>query len=390
MTLRTHSPIWSDATLDQLKISADPLADQCMRDLILSGNISKANQILAQMDTYIAWPSDMPPKLLDYLEATSKLAADIDMLRIARAQQFFTTYGIPFGLSLMCRSLPVLYAGKVGGAQVLAATGQLTGHFERRASETLRFILNVAEPNSLAVGGQGLLTIRKIRLMHAAVRHFARSKRRSSSYNWHADWGVPINQEELIGTMLAFSQQAIEGLRQLGVKVSKQQEEDQLYLWKVIGAALGIMPEAMPNNLNEAREVWKALERRNFGYSEAGVMLTNAHVAFLQANLPDLAAGLVPELMATLLGRRNARYLGLKKHSAWGWVLDLLRFIFRLKSRLANSSHTAESFMQEYGEYFMDALQKHWAGPNPGTPFQIPEQLHVTSSVAADLVPSKV
>jgi hypothetical protein len=380
VTLRINAPIWSDTTLDQLKISADPLADLCMRDLILSSNISKANQILAQLDTCIAWPNDTPPKLLAYLEATSKLPDDVDQHRLERAQQFFTTYGIPFGISLMCRSLPVLYAGRVGGAQVLAATGQLTGHFERRASETLRFILNVAEPGGLESSGKGLLTIRKIRLIHAAVRHFARSKQRGAAENWHSDWGVPINQEELIGTMLAFSQQAIEGLRQLGVKVSKEQEEDQLYLWRVIGTALGIHPEAMPVNSTEAREVWRALQRRNFGPSDAGKLLTKAHVAFLQANLPDLAAGLVPELMASLLGSRNASFLGLKKHNSWSWMLDLLRWVFHWKSRLANSSHTAESFMQEYGELFMEALQKHWAGPHAGQAFQIPEQMRPSAA----------
>lgn len=368
-------------------MSADPLADLCMRDLILSGNISQANQILTQLDNCTGWPDDTPPKLQAYLEATSRLPAGVDQARIERAQQFFTTYGIPFGISLMCRSLPVLYAGRAGGAQVLASTGQLSGHFERRASETLRFILNAAEPNSLTPGGKGLMTIRKIRLMHAAVRHFARSKQRGAVNHWQAGWGMPINQEELLGTMLAFSQQAVEGLRQLGVKVSKAQEEDQLYLWKTIGGVLGIVPEAMPANTSEAREVWKAIQRRNFGPSEAGHLLTRSHIAFLQANLPDLAANLVPELMTTLLGSRNASFLGLKKYAGWHWVIDLLRVIFRWKSRLANSSHTAESFMQAYGEEFMEALQKHWAGPNPGQPFQIPEQLR--APVTARHAPSE-
>ncbi|AMC33462.1 oxygenase MpaB family protein [Janthinobacterium sp. B9-8] len=385
-----NAPIWSDATLDQLKMSADPLADQCMRDLILAGNISKTNQILAQLDVDKAWPDDTPPKLLAYLEATASLSDDVDFARLERAQAFFTAYGIPFGISLMCRSLPVLYAGRVGGAQLLAATGQLSGHFERRASETLRFILNVAEPGSLSPQGKGLLTIRKVRLMHAAIRHFARSKQRDSQDSWHADWGMPINQEELIGTMLAFSFQALEGMRVLGVKVSQKQEDDQLYLWRVIGRALGINPDAMPVNASQAREVWKALERRNFGSSDAGHLLTQAHIAFLQANLPDLAAGLVPELMTKLLGRRNAHFLGLQKKQAWGWVLDLLRFIFRLKSRLANSSHTAESFMREYGEFFMEALQKHWAGPYPGRAFQIPDQLRAPATAPQEYQRSEV
>ncbi|GGP17965.1 hypothetical protein GCM10010970_02460 [Silvimonas iriomotensis] len=365
--------VWSNALLDEFKRTADPLADDCIRHLIAHGDIATANDVLARLDTDQTWPADTPAPLLAYLNATSSLPADVDMARIHRAQAFFTRFGLQFGVSLMCRSLPVLYAGKQGGAQVLAATGQLTNRFERRASETLRFILNSAEPGGLDAGGKGLLTIRKVRLMHAAIRHFALATRGWPQTAWPEQWGMPINQEELAGTMLAFSTIAVEGLRTLGVEVSKADEEDQLYLWKTIGHVLGIIPEAMPDDVGSARDFWQALDRRNFGPSPAGAKLAQAHVQFLQSQLPEIAHGLVPDLMAVLLGRRAAGYLGLQQSHWWSWAIDLMRWVFRIKRKLADSSHTAQSFVEMYSEVLMEALQKHWASADPGVPFRIPD-----------------
>ncbi|WP_035057444.1 oxygenase MpaB family protein [Andreprevotia chitinilytica] len=369
------TPVWSDETLDRLKKTADPLADDCMVALIADGDIAEANAVLARIDTETDWPDDTPAPLQAYLDATAQLPPGTDLARIASAQHVFSTFGLQFGVSLLCRSLPVLYAGKIGGSQVLAATGKLTDHFARRASETLRFILNAAEPGGLAPGGQGLLTIRKVRLMHAAVRHYAKSSTHWPDGCWPQDWGEPINQEELVGTMLAFSLEAVEGLRELGVELGASVQEDQLYLWKTIGLVLGIVPEAMPADITAARQIWAALERRNFGASDAGHLLTQSHIAFLQQNLPDIAHGLVPDLMATLLGRRNAQYLGLRNTGWWAWLVDTLKMIFRIKTRLAGSSHTAQGFMVVYGDALMDGLQRYWAGPNPGRPFRIPDRL---------------
>ena len=375
--------IWSDTALDALKRTGDPLADDCMAALIAQGEVAHANVVLSRIESDQPWPADTPPELRAYLEATAALPASVDRQRIARAQQFFTAMGVQFGVSLLCRSLPVLYAGKKGGAQVLASTGKLTNQFQRRASETLRFILNAAEPGGLEPNGKGLLTIRKVRLMHAAIRFYARRTHGWPAKDWPVDWGEPVNQEELVGTMLAFSLEAVAGLRALGIAVTAEQEEDQLYLWKAIGLVLGIVPQAMPRHAADGRKIWKALGRRNFGPSEAGRMLTQSHVAFLQSNLPHEMRGVVPDLMAKLLGNRVAAMLGLRASVWWDWLIDLVCMLFGLKARLTDRSQTIALFMQKCDECLMGALRDYWVGPNAGRPFQIPDQaLHPVGDIA--------
>src|SRR5690606_2016786 len=136
------------------------------------------------------------------------------------------------GVALMYASLPTLYAGAQGGVQLLSMTGQLRKHYRRRAAVTLRFILDCMEPGSFQGAGAGLFAVQRVRLIHATVRHFAKT-----SGKWAAlpEWGEPLNQEELLGTLLAFSVQAIDGSAQLGGPLSDREAEDLLYAWHVVG-----------------------------------------------------------------------------------------------------------------------------------------------------------
>ena len=170
-------------------------------------------------------------------------------------------------------------------------TGQLKNHFQRRAAEILRFVLDVMSKGGLKVNqegsklepGTGLRTIQKVRLMHAAVRYFAQS-----SDQWPEDgsWGVPINQEELMGTMLAFSTIAVDGLTQLGIKPQDQEVENYYHTWKLIAHYLGIKPEFVPNNVKNSGLMWLRLDERNFGTTPSGIQLTDSHVAFLEKLIP--------------------------------------------------------------------------------------------------------
>lgn len=58
------------------------------------------------------------------------------------------------------------------------------------------------DPGSLHPGGSGWAAVLRVRLLHSAVR-----TRLMGQSDWDKDaWGVPINQEDLLVTQLAFSQ----------------------------------------------------------------------------------------------------------------------------------------------------------------------------------------
>lgn len=297
-----HSTRWNDAFLDTMRAAGDPKADELISGFIGSGETANLNALLGRLHANGADPAGCPPGLAIFLEDTARLPSWADPGRIARAQRMFTLHGPLFGLVMLFKSLPILYAGGKGGAQVLAMTGQLTNHYRRRAAETLRFILDVMTPGGLEPGGKGIRTAQKVRLMHAAIRHYA-----EAAPEWAGragEWGRPINQEELGGTMLAFSTVTLKGAAALGLFVDREDAEAYLHAWKVIGHIMGIDERLYPSDLADAEIFWKALARRNFRRTGEGRLLIRDHQAFLAELIPEerLDRG-IPTLLRYLMGR---------------------------------------------------------------------------------------
>jgi hypothetical protein len=343
--------------------------------LVAEGGIDAANAALARFSRDdVRLEDGAPPVLASFLAEQGVLPSWSDPGKIRRAQELFTAQGPDFGLVLMAQSLPSLYAGGYGGAQVLHGTGQLTRHFRRRASQTLRFILNVMEPGKLGPGGNGIATILKVRLMHAAIRHYAKA---SGMWKGKTDaWGEPINQVELAGTMLAFSSVALDGLHKLDLKIPAGDQECYLHAWKAIGTVLGIRAELMPADMAAARLLWRSIVETQFIPSPEGRELARDHLAFLDELMPgDLFDGFPPALMYYLMGRKMAvGQLGLPG-PGWAYFLVLiLRRLIRLEGRIFLSSATLRRIASEAGRKMMESLYRNWNGGD-GSPFRIPASL---------------
>src|SRR6187549_451702 len=126
---------------------------------------------------------------------------------------------------LCCYSLPSSYAARKG-VQVLHRTAYLAKRPNRRLFETAQFIVDVLSPGGLGPLGHGQRTAQKVRLMHAAIRHLILH---DPNTRWPADdLGVPINQEDLLGTLMTFTWLILDGLSRLGVRLTPQ--EQQAYL----------------------------------------------------------------------------------------------------------------------------------------------------------------
>ncbi|MFJ7909518.1 hypothetical protein [Kitasatospora sp. NPDC096204] len=59
------------------------------------------------------------------------------------------------------------------GAEVLARSQRLTSGVYRRLAETSQFVVDVLDEDGLGPTGHGLRSARKIRLLHATMRHHA-------------------------------------------------------------------------------------------------------------------------------------------------------------------------------------------------------------------------
>src|SRR3954468_23008748 len=234
--------------MDQLRREGDPTADAVVEELAATGEIRAVSKVLRHLiDNDQAVPAELPESIARWLEDTARLPAWVDYPRLVRGADLVVDHGPQVAMVLATASLVSCYAGWPG-VKVLTFSHRLDQDPYRRVGETAQFVLTVTNPGSLLPGGKGIRKIQKVRLLHASIRHLIRHSDR-----WDVEaWGVPICQEDLLGTMISFSQIVVTSLRRLGVRVSDAEAEDYLYLWRAVGEMLGIRPDILPHSMAAA------------------------------------------------------------------------------------------------------------------------------------------
>jgi hypothetical protein len=214
-------------------------------------------------------------------EYWSRPAAGVPQHRLAMARELFVEFGGEIGATLLLASLPNAYASAVGSA-VLANTDELRSNTRRRIAETAQFVVEVLFPDSTLLygdplggwdlhiedqgvprGSRGYIRVRTTRLTHAVIRTVISSISVDDGGQVTPRWkpdasagipvfqdkddpdlhvlrGVPINQEDLLGTLATFTVTVFEVMERLGVAWNEEAEQAYLDLWNQVGELLGI------------------------------------------------------------------------------------------------------------------------------------------------------
>jgi len=234
--------------LDAARRRGDPPADGLIGELG-DGAWAVAAMLRGVRRNDQALPPSLPERARTFLE-TVRPPDWLDRTRVLRGQRWAHEHLLPVTTALFCASLPSAYAA-ARGARVLAATGRLQGDIDRRVNETARFVLDVLEPGALDPEGHGIRAVQRTRLVHAAVR-------RSLAGVVPAE-EPPINQEDLLGSLLTFSVVVVGAVRRLGFAVDARTADDYFHLWRGVGAMLGIAEELLPMDFAGAAEVTRLL-----------------------------------------------------------------------------------------------------------------------------------
>ncbi|MBX5483083.1 MAG: DUF2236 domain-containing protein [Myxococcaceae bacterium] len=340
----TPSDRWNDKKLDAARQRGDPLGDRVVSAIFARGDTAAVNALLGQLfrsDDPI--PEGMPEEARRYFEETEALPPWADRQQIALAQKLFSRAGWEVAISLFCSSLPQAYAA-AKGSQVLTQTGAMVNRLRQRIFETAQFIFDVLDEGGLGPSGRGIRATQKIRLMHAAVRHLLLTR---TSPAWDSkELGLPINQEDLAGTLLTFSAITLDGMRQLGVEVSPEESAAWIHLWNVVGTFLGIDEELMARDEDDADVLMDAIRIRQWKPSEDGRILARALVDLLQEFMPgELLDGMPIAMIRYLSGDLCSDILGLP-HTDW---TKLLNGVKELAEPLAPIAELAGAGERELG-----------------------------------------
>ncbi len=294
----------TDQYLDKQRKAGDMPADKLVSNLFSEGRQSELYHLLQNSDTELADKTPVSP-ILDFLHSRKKNPSWYDASRLLRGQHVFGRYAEEIMMLLGAKSLPYCYAASPGN-KALYASEKMRKNSAKRLLDTANFVIAVATPGSLTETTTGQLQINRTRLVHAIARHYVLKG------EWDPAWGLPVNQEDMAGTNLAFSVVVLIGLAETGIQLTEQEREDFIYLWRYIGYQLNIDTNLLPADFKEAFALANIIKKRNFKSSEEGIVLTRELLNYYRSVTPPEQARFIDSQVRYYLGREIAGYVGLQ------------------------------------------------------------------------------
>jgi hypothetical protein len=255
-------------------------------------------------------PADAPQPLKDFMAASAGLPPGLDVPRLQRGGQAFLKNALSAVVVLLASSLPRGYAAPCL-CEILSISGDLKHHPFRRLMGVVQLLVNISDADAFQPEGRAIVTARKLRLLHAGIRAIAGHRRP----RYERAFGVPVNHEDRLATIMAFCYLVVEGLHALHLELEATQAEDFYYLWRTFALLMGIHPEGRPHDeglipatLADAGEFYDSYVRRNNTMPDRnpyGVELTRHNLDMMESMLPRflrlLGFGWAPRILMTEL-----------------------------------------------------------------------------------------
>lgn len=359
-------------------LETDPFADRAVLELSGLEPMRRHEAIGAALaGAAFGRPSDAVVLVaLEELVASSKQVPPwVDWDRIDRAGRIFWRAGLLGGLTLGLRCLVYGYSAPAGN-KPLALSGALTKMADRRLAETGRFITATCRPGQMRPGGEGFVMTVRVRLMHAQVRALIGARS-----DWCQEWGAPINQHDMLATILLFSCVFVDGIRKLGVRVSRQEADDFQHLFRWVGTVIGVAPELLPSNYEEASRLAEYVRLTQGPPDDDARELVEALLAGplraasseAQRRSAERHVAVVRGLCRGLLDKETADGLGLPK-DGFARLLPGVKTTFSILESLRRRVPRLDPFVESLGERYWDFSLTKGLQDEPAQ-FRLPEKL---------------
>ena len=371
--------MWKLPTVDELedfRTKADPVGDKLIKDIIDTGETRHVNVIFDMMrrnkdigkEHLDRLPESMRTLVKDYFDMGKQLPDWADEDLIKKGEEVYQKFGPEISLLLLVMALPLCYSSRKG-AKVLVMTGRTldpshdVDPLARRLIETSQFVVDAMQPGGLSPSGSGILATLRVRLIHASIRHYIFNHSMNPK-GWDTDeYGLPINQEDMAGTLCSFSALVIHGLELMGLRLSKAEKDAYMHCWKIVGYYEGLDPKLLPDTYEQGWDLGVAILKHQCDHSDDCVALTKSCKDYIKAVMPNkFADNLVESLIYYFTKRLNGpigqnipAVLGIDKElSAWRKfeikVMELLiRFMVFLQTKFPFISkkleHITDSFL---------------------------------------------
>ena len=323
-----------------LRADGDPAARRDLHD-----SLRRSSRTPAEVLRALRKPTaDQPPWLSELIGEWVRQGPDLpswhDPDLMAAGQRFFDEWDLEICTALFAASLPSAYAGWPG-VGVLARVSQLAERraVARRIGQTGQMLLDITQPGALARGGVGYQRIVQVRLLHAAVRAVLLGKDAPGG-SWPAANGVPVNQEDLLATLMTFTVIVFRALKRMGIDVTPEDQGSYLHLWAVAGDLLGITEaKLLLRHPQDVDDLTTKLQDPLQAPSDDGRFLMAVLLNEMELAMPLGWLRAPRTLVRFLIGDRVAEMLGVPGAAWWRPVLPLTAAVNRRLNRYPMTRH---------------------------------------------------
>ena len=313
---------FTKALLEELAHVGDPEVDEVIKEHVERADTSDIRTLVRDVGRSLELPSEKRSPVIEaYLHERPPLPPWKDATLLDRGARFFELRGLEIGSAL----LPGLAARGLrgrSGARVLRLTARLVSDTVRHVNETAQMVFDTMERDGLDPStGQGYQDIRRVRLMHGAVRYLilnddevVKTKAPAPGKTWCTTDGVPLNQADLLGALMTFTIVPLDVLNKLGIGYRADDGAAYMHTWSVAGHLMGIRPDLLPISEPDARDLTELIRDMEQERSDDGVVLTNALLEAMENSIRWRAArGLPSAVMRFYVGERVAAIVGQSK-----------------------------------------------------------------------------
>ncbi|MFE3186435.1 oxygenase MpaB family protein [Streptomyces violascens] len=258
---------------DQAAREGDPEADEVIGQLVRAGQMAVANEV------FHAWtcndqpvPDAAPVVLREFLRRNAVLTAEEratvdrlahgDTIRLLQSNMEVFTMAEAFGGLFAALADPLL------AKSVWYAKYDLVMDVGRRFSRTMNTLWDMLGGHSWDPSGNAVITLVKLRLVHAAARHMA------LAHGWDtARDGMPISQRLEVEELMYVGAYNVQLATKYDFHLTAQQVDELMATVRIGGRLLGIDDTYNPRTIDQANLVLADAAAHHRASSDEGITL---------------------------------------------------------------------------------------------------------------------
>ena len=364
--IRPSNPTLADLYAENTTIG-DPLADAAIKGLSKVSGRESESFIRAGMDQNEDKFRDAPESLKIFFENVDTVPDWLDKDSLKVGCFGFHSNTDVLAITFMVGSIVEGFTTTI--AKSFFITGRLVDFGVYRLSQNLRHLMDITIPGGLDRDADGWKTSVRIRLVHAKVRQHLNQW---DGWDKAAD-GTPIHASNLALASALFSARCLEHGLSLGVRMSEEQIQGYMDIWRYVAYLFGVPDTLLFRNYEEAIELCRVGSACEPEPDLESIALTNGFLS----SAPMLAGTTEREarreaskdlfkFSRALIGHERADKLNFPKYNTTG-----IKTFFKWKRKLSQKFKYSGASQADNFAALLDASK----GNQLGLRYVLPPQL---------------